>query len=341
MPWTNDSLLMGIDYRLYIWTGTQWRSRTMPFNLSRWGRGMHDYEGELYGGGQSCEIYRWLQDSQWEYVTTLPVILDEQNVGSMETMFGRVFLSTWGTSGNVGHLLVTAAEPLGTLVSEVHDFGTRTTGGLLSWDDFRPGEGNLAAFQVRSAVTLAELPDRPFLGPDGTGDTYFETPGTPLSGHHQGRRYFQYRAELRCPEGVRMPMLRSVTLEVDSLETGSVEDLPPHEPGSSNGPRLTFAAPQPNPARTSVWFAAGIAPGADFGTEIGVGGGALHLEVRDPQGRRVRSVAIPLDGAQDARWRWDLRDGRGRHVPAGLYHVTASLSGPGTPSQTRSVVIVP
>lgn len=346
VPWGEDSLLMACDYRLYIWTGTQWRSRTMPFNLSRWGRGMHVYEGELYGGGQSCEVHRWLGDSQWELVTTLPVDSEDQSIGSLETYYGRVFLSTWGVFGSIGQLLVTAAEPLGTLVSLVHDFGGRTTHGVLSWDDFRPGEGDLAAFQVRSAVTYEELADRPFLGPDGTSETYFEESGTPLSGHHQGRRYFQYRAELRCPDELWMPLLRSVTLEVDSLDAGSVEDFPPGDGHAGGGdavsfPRLSLASPLPNPASSTVLLGAEVLFAASPAGGCDRQGQALHLDVTDLQGRRLRSVVIPLDETARVRWRWDLRDGRGRRAPAGIYQVTVSLPGSGAAPTARSIVIVP
>jgi hypothetical protein len=82
------------------------------------------------------------------------------------------------------------------------------------------------------------------------------------------------------------------------------------------GPAVSFlAAPAPNPAATPVrWTLAMSAADA---------GGPALLRVVDVAGRTVRTLvdgALPA-GVHEATW--DLRDGLGRAVPAGLYFVEA------------------
>lgn len=318
-----DSLLMPVGARLYIWDDIQWRGRSMPFNLTRWGRGVQEYKGELYGGGMSCEIHRWLGESQWEFVGSLPADPDSVNISDTATYFGRMFVSTYRSpQGFPARLYVSAAEPLGTLESLPHDFADYTHNGILSWDDYRPGEGNLAAFQLRSATSLEQLELEPYVGPDGTLDTYYETSGTALPMLHYADRYFQYRVELRCPAGLWMPLLRSVTLELDLLDPSAVDEDAPLV-----GAGLVFHAPQPNPAQGSTLLRASL-PASLIAAQRGdARPPVVHLQVCDLLGRRVRAATVVADATGEMAWRWNLRDDHGRRVPAGIYRARIDVPG--------------
>lgn len=79
---------------------------------------------------------------------------------------------------------------------------------------------------------------------------------------------------------------------------------------------LSFSAPRPNPARGSATF--------DFGLPEGR---PVSLEVFDLSGRRVRTLALGPQEPGRHSVTWDLRDGDGRTVGAGLYLVRAELGG--------------
>lgn len=326
-----DTLLMAIVNRLYIWANGAWQPRSMPFNLTRWGRGLQVYKDRLYGGGLDDRIYRWLHGSQWEYVTTLPVNTDSLHVGAMATHYGRVFVSAWNSNqGFPGKLFVSASQPIGHLFSLPHDFGTSTMNGALSWDDVRPGEGNLAAFQLRSGATLAEMATSPFIGPDGTSASYYEQSGVPIANCHRGDRFFQYRVELRCPAGTWMPFLRSMTLGLDSLDIGGVAD----QPSMPSAPVLGVSAANPTHGMATLRFALENATDSSIAT-----GTLVHVRICDLLGRRVRSASIPLSGGE-CEWRWDLRDDGGRRVAAGVYRVAASVKADGSGATIRSIVVI-
>jgi hypothetical protein len=52
-------------------------------------------------------------------------------------------------------------------------------------------------------------------------------------------------------------------------------------------------------------------------------GGAIEVEALDIAGRRVRQIATGVLPAGRTTCLWDLRDARGRDVPAGLYVLRA------------------
>ncbi|MBD3235345.1 MAG: hypothetical protein GF330_01410 [Candidatus Eisenbacteria bacterium] len=332
-----DSLLMPVGTRMYIWNGVQWRNRGLPFNLSRWGRGIQKWNGELIGGGQSCQIHRWLGESNWEPLGTLPAEVDSVNISDTATYFGRLFISTYRSPvGYPARLYVSASEPIGTLESLPYDFETYTRNGVLSWDDYRPGEGNLAAFQIRSAPSLAELAVEPYIGPDGTSESYYEVSGTELPIDHYADRYFQYRVEMRCPEGLWMPLLRSVTLEVDVCDPSAVEDVP----AAGDAPRLVFHAPQPNPAQGGTLLRASVTPALLAARQGAEGQAVARVQVCDLLGRRVREAAVPIDGSGQMAWRWDLRDDRGRAVAAGIYRARIEVGGLRAAPSGQSLVVL-
>ena len=98
---------------------------------------------------------------------------------------------------------------------------------------------------------------------------------------------------------------------VASKVVGSVVDA-----GDPAAAPLAFSAPRPNPARGSATF--------DFGLPESR---PVSFEVFDLSGRRVRSVDLGALEPGRHSTTWDLRDGEGRSVGAGLYLVRAALGG--------------
>lgn len=88
-------------------------------------------------------------------------------------------------------------------------------------------------------------------------------------------------------------------------------DAPP-----ARGGALALGAPLPNPARE--------------GTEVRLAlpeAGEVSVEVFDPAGRRVATLARGALAAGAHAWRWDLRGEDGARVPAGIYLVRARAGG--------------
>lgn len=89
---------------------------------------------------------------------------------------------------------------------------------------------------------------------------------------------------------------------------------------------LSFSLPMPNPARQSVRWAYSLPQAAE-----------VEVNVFDAAGRHVHTVTRGMRGAGRGDLTWDLRDGGGRPVSAGLYFVKARL---GTMAWTKRLVVV-
>jgi hypothetical protein len=343
-----DSLLMTIHDRMYIWDGAQFHGYWLPFQGYRWCRGIEKYKGRLYGGGLGGTLYRWVHGSQWE--TIGQVVLDPatEEIEAMATCYGRLFISSSRPQqGMTPRLYVSAAVPVGYLISGIHDLGAPAGAGVIDWTGFEPGTASEIRFQLRSAQTVPEMQEASFIGPDGLPSSYYSEPATPLALAHWGNRYFQYKVELLCPDGLNMPFLDSVTLTADSLDVASVS---PGEPGkdaatgrvsSAAGPLvLRFFAPQPNPARAASDLRVRLED-----SEPSFARGAvrrrIELMVVDLQGRIVRraTVSPAADGA--ASWSWDLCDEQGHRVPGGVYRAMASMDGADCAPTVQTLTVLP
>jgi len=333
-----DSLLMTIHNRLYIYDGQTWLpSYPLPFEQWRWGRGIQEIKGEIYGGGQDCRIWHWLGGANWEEIGSLGLDPSSETIESMAVMYGRLYVSTSRYTPDLqAHLYAAAAVPTGQLVSEVHDFGSAVYEATISWDDFRPMAGSSTRFQVRSAETLEQLQLLPFVGPTGTMYSWYSEPGSTLHGMHQGDRYFQYQVALFCSDVMRPPFVRSITLSGDTVDPQGIagEDSPgPLDPRSARPP-LMLGRPCPNPAQSAVELA--IAPDEALSS----GPLAFAIRVLDLQGRSLRRVEMTAPAGQPVSWQWDLRGDDGRPVPGGVYLARAESAGGGVCSNTIHVIVV-
>lgn len=320
-----DSLLMTANHKFFIYDGSTWSWSYLPFTGWRWCRGYHLRLGELYAGGNSCKVYRWLGDADWEHVADLGLEPQSEEIESIVTYQGRLYVS--------------AVAPAGTLVALPHDFGTSLERGYLTWDGHCPSGGAMIRFQIRSGLGPNDLAAADFVGPDGTPVTFYTVPGRRLPALHDGHRFFQYRVEMLAPDQMTMPLLRSVTLGGEGLAPSSVSEEIAESgetmPGEDRpGPRLRLLEPQPITGRDFARFELTPAGPARLS-----GATAPEIRIVDAQGRLLRRGRLTPDAAGGAVWLWDLRDDMGRPVGSGFYTARTQPSPGGEPLLQRLLVL--
>jgi hypothetical protein len=92
------------------------------------------------------------------------------------------------------------------------------------------------------------------------------------------------------------------------------------------------AAPWPNPARNVATLDYAI--GQDVAT---AGPVDVRVRVHDLLGRVVRDLKRAREGSGKYRVAWDIRDDRGRPVPAGMYYMDLRA---GSVKESRRLVVV-
>ncbi|MEL6890844.1 MAG: DUF2341 domain-containing protein [Actinomycetota bacterium] len=106
----------------------------------------------------------------------------------------------------------------GDWTSDAHDAGCAADFGQLSWSPASQPAGADVRFQVGSAEAAAG--PFTFLGPDGTGATFFTVAaGTDLAPVHDGDRFVQVRGELTSTSGVVTPVVDDVSVEATGRVT--------------------------------------------------------------------------------------------------------------------------
>lgn len=111
-------------------------------------------------------------------------------------------------------LNLTGFCPQGCLTSAPIDAGGPSLFQTIGWKGSSP-QGTAIRFQLRTAPTEAGLRERPFIGPDGTEGTYYESSGQSLWTGHDGDRWFQYRALLSTNTPELSPLLEEVRVGYD------------------------------------------------------------------------------------------------------------------------------
>ena len=284
-----------------FYDGQSWDWMILPAWSQNWVcRALIVYQGRLYLGG-----YQGLHASadrvNWTPIQVSP--LTGREFESLAQYHGRLYA---GTLPN-GEVFVTPAAGTGMLVSLAHAFPAPICEGTLSFNALEP-PGTNVRFQLRSAPSEAELASAEYLGPDGSGGSWYEASGTAMAAAHCGHRWFQYRALLETGDPRLAPVLEEIVLEVDNTGTGVPGDGT-WTPGS--------LAVWPNPFVSELRVALS-----------GPAGG--RLRVYDPQGRCVRDLGQAAPGQALI---WDGRDARGSRVSAGIYLLQVEgAAGPG-PSQ--------
>jgi len=95
--------------------------------------------------------------------------------------------------------------------SPTYSLDAPIAGGSIFFDGTTP-DGTTLRFQVRSAHSPTTLASAPFVGPDGTAVTFYQTNGQALWSGHDGDSLVQYKAILSSATPTLSPSLRKVVL---------------------------------------------------------------------------------------------------------------------------------
>jgi len=209
-----------------------------------------------------------------------------------------------GEAALAGDVLDVIADGGGHPYAIVSDAAGNTS--LVSWD---PGSGSrLATLYAPGGYSLSDA------ALDGRGGLYvcnssFAAPGL-----------FVYAAGGdTCLAGPLATGLPPIQIVFDPDSAGA----PPVEPGAD---AVALGGPSPNPARGSARLELTLARP-----------GSARVEIFDLAGRRVRSLANGPLAAGTTPIAWDLANGGGRRVAAGVYLVRAVARGV---SVTRRIVVL-
>ena len=123
----------------------------------------------------------------------------------------RLYLGVTGEGGGSGLYAAANATESAEYRSPIFELGEGLERGKLFFEGEMPPSTSIR-FQVRSGSNAAELEGMPFVGPDGTGGSYYEAPGQALWAGHEGDGYVQYRAVLSSQDARVAPWLRQVIL---------------------------------------------------------------------------------------------------------------------------------
>jgi hypothetical protein len=273
---------------LNIYDGVSWSSQWLDLYSSNFAsRAIRDHDDRLYVGGNhkivhSTDLQTWTEAAV------------SSGAGREFKDFANYHGRLWAASLGEGELFVNPGALSGELVSLPHAFPGPAAGGLLDWEGDTP-PGCALAFQLRSAAHPALLEAAPFLGPDGTGASFYLTAGQSIAAVHDADSHFQYRVLMSSAAPRLSPVLKSVTLTLDPLVTGAPTIAPAGE-----------LALWPNPLRVGsrLHLAQPLPPGCS-------------LVIYDARGRRLRTIRDPAAGGAV----WDGRDDFGHRLPAGAYRL--------------------
>jgi hypothetical protein len=108
----------------------------------------------------------------------------------------------------------------GELISSTFDTGTTTNFHVFNWkpQSQLPQTGtDSAKFQVATNEVVTATTTWSFIGPDGTGSSYFTTSGEPFSSTHNDDRYLRYKLFLSTEDNTASPVISDISF---SFTTG-------------------------------------------------------------------------------------------------------------------------
>jgi hypothetical protein len=289
--------------------GGVWSTLAPPVHSPNWFcRALLAWGGRLYVGGTSggvAGLCYTVDGVHWQPMSVAPgAALEIEGLAAHQ---GRLYAASYGD----GTVFVTPCALSGTLVSTPHGFPGPFNAGSMTWSAVTTPVLTGIRIQLRSAATEAELPNAPFLGPDGTELTWYETPGSPMSAVHDGDSWLQYRVRLETTQPRLGPMLQEIAIEVDDAATA----VPPDATASATGLEIW-----PNPCRGAL--------NIRFVKTGSVDSGACAA-IYNLRGNLVRELVLP-PGSASAALRWDGRDRRGARAASGVYLVRVAQGGRST-----------
>jgi hypothetical protein len=166
----------------------------------------------LTDGGSFSQTYLtggsvWLQNNwvggsgQAQWSSSTPSMYFQDNGSVDVSVSGQVKLKKIGNS---------YTNATGTLESSTFDTGTNATNyTILSWQPVSQSASTTLIFQVAANNDNATWN---YVGPDGTANTYFSTPGTDMGAALDNNEYFRYKAYLSTSDISKTPALTSVNV---------------------------------------------------------------------------------------------------------------------------------
>jgi hypothetical protein len=128
-----------------------------------------------------------------------------------------VFGGFWTDAlGDLWYLNLQSFWPKGDYTSARFDMNGTAYFSKLDWSAWT-FESNSVRIQLRTADTENNLNQSKFLGPDGTGNTYYSMPNLTINGAHNGSRWLQYRAILNTSNCAKTPIINSVKISYNLI----------------------------------------------------------------------------------------------------------------------------
>jgi hypothetical protein len=122
---------------------------------------------------------------------------------SLGSFAGRLFL---GGCDDATVYVNTRYKQKGECITKPIPYGLEADA-VLEWEAFIDNKQTFVKIQLRST------PNTPFVGPDGTEATYYETSGLPVANVHKGEKYIQARILLETLDPVRFtPIIRGIRI---------------------------------------------------------------------------------------------------------------------------------
>ncbi|MBL7116023.1 MAG: hypothetical protein ISS35_09685, partial [Kiritimatiellae bacterium] len=168
-----------------------------------------DAKPEFWVAGTDCTAHEGLHAGQWAYLVGT---FDGNDIKLY--VDGRLARSVpaGGTDLDAGSLSIGDDAYHQGFVGKIDEVVIRSASmsSVAVADRARAGFGRLA-FQVRAGPD-EDLSVLPYVGPDGSSNTYFQTTGESMLGKIPLGRYFQYKAYLATEDGLLDPRLHGLTV---------------------------------------------------------------------------------------------------------------------------------
>ena len=157
--------------------------------------------GSFYTGGSVWVQNDWSSGGgQTDWSTSSPSSFSIASSSIDTSTSGLIQLKKTGSVYSAG----------GDLTSSSFDTGTSATNyTILSWQPPSQSASTTLAFQLAANNDDATWN---FIGPDGTGNTFFTTPGTDVGSFIDNKRYVRYRAFLTTVDTTKTPVMSNVSV---------------------------------------------------------------------------------------------------------------------------------
>lgn len=188
----------------------------------------------LFGGGMGLESREtWSYDSIKNSWVQLPPTIAPMSKGAHKMFYNKsadavILFGGWDSypqpdslSNETWIYRPDVFYQNGTYTSKPKDLGGTVFYGTMRWDASIP-INTCIRFQLRSADTLENLMDRPFIGPDGTNSTFYGQSGQHIASVHNGSHWIQLKAFLITDNILVTPRLNSIEISYNLLQNLSI-----------------------------------------------------------------------------------------------------------------------